>query len=84
MPGPSGYAAHSDDEALLLVESLLHELIAAGTLTIDRAVAVVEIAANARDQVRQDYGTRDAEAAIALDAILATLRRDQRPLASPL
>jgi hypothetical protein len=65
------------NEALLLVESLLLELVDARTLTTDRAIAVVEIALETRDQLRAARGDSNPYAGGALDAILATLHRER-------
>ena len=63
-----------DDSALLLVESLIHELVAAGTLDRARAMVVVEIAIGARGEIRTDRGDAVALAFDPLRAILDTLR----------
>lgn len=63
----SAYADSHGRAALLLVESLIHELVAKAVLTLGEAIDIIDIAI-------------DVEGELALAAGPASLRRDESPL----
>lgn len=73
-----------DDEpngeaALLLVESLLHGLIARGVISVEDAVEFVDIAAEVAEEIAGDAGdpvAKTAKALTLLSAIRASLEHD--------
>jgi hypothetical protein len=72
-PDPHGQAA------ILLVESLIHALVARAALSIDDAVDVVSVAVDATIEIAAERGDADDRhdpAAALLVAILASLRID--------
>ncbi|MBJ6122047.1 hypothetical protein [Sphingomonas mollis] len=56
-----GITASAGQAALLLVESLIHELVANGRLPLDRAIAVVEIATDTAGQIALAQCTDQAD-----------------------
>lgn len=74
-PDPQGQAA------LMLVESLIHQLIANATLSIDQAIKVVVVATEVKKVFAEETDERRAaldESLAILDAIAASLRVDAR------
>lgn len=55
LPQPQGIAAHGA-VALMLIESLIHFLIAKSTLTHGEALEVIEIASDALHEINYDHG----------------------------
>ena len=65
--------------ALLLVESLLHSLIARSVLSVEQAIEVVEVAADVKGEIAADQGDSPAtlrRSLVMLDAIAASLKFD--------
>lgn len=72
-PEPHGRAA------LLLVESLIHGLIARSALTVEQAVEIVQTAAEVKQDTADDVGDTPAtlrESLFLLDSISASLKHD--------
>ncbi len=66
---------------MLLVESLIHGLIAHSTITIAQAVEIVDIAADAKAEIDSDLGDakpRSRSAVDILDSISRSLKADLR------
>ena len=72
-PDPFGQAA------LLLVESLIHGLVASSTITLENAVDIVTVAIDVKDEIAADLGdspkTKDKSLEL-LAAIKASLSND--------
>ncbi len=74
-PGPDAHG----QAALLLVESLLHSLIARSVLSVEQAIEVVEVAADVKGEIAADRGDSAAtlrRSLVMLDAIVASLKFD--------
>lgn len=72
-PEPHGHAA------LLLVESLIHGLIASSSLTVEQAVEIIQIAAEVKHDTADDVGDTPAtleKSLRLLNSISASLRHD--------
>lgn len=70
-PDPHGHAA------MLLVESLLHELISRSVLSVAHAVAVVEVAADVEEELRSEpEGVPTRSSKMILDAVRDSLSTD--------
>ncbi len=76
-------AAHGPDAhgqaALLLVESLIHGLVARRIIAVEDAVEIVDVAAEVKAEVATDLGDSPAnlrKSLALLDAISSSLRRD--------
>ena len=72
-PDPHGHAA------LLLVESLIHGLIARGTLSVAEAVEIVDVATDVKVDGSAEIGDASANGGLSvslLEAIGASLGRD--------
>jgi len=72
-PAPDPAAPPTTDAhgeaAMLLVESLIHGLVARSVLSVDEAIALVAVAVDARAEIVADHGEADA----AQDRALALL-----------
>lgn len=65
--------------ALLLVESLIHSLIARAALTVEEAIETIEVATDAERELRDASGVlRDIDAPSMLTPIAASLRLELR------
>lgn len=67
--------------ALLLVESVIHGLIARSVISVDEAVEMVEVAAEVKAEVAEDMGDSPAtmrKSLMLLDSIAISLRIDQK------
>lgn len=76
--GQEGPDAHGQ-AALLLVESLIHALIAASVITLQEAVEVVDIAADVKEDIAESLGDSPAtlsQSLTLLQTISDSLRRD--------
>lgn len=72
-PGPYGQAA------LLLVESLIHGLVARSMLTSAEAVEIVEVAAEVKSEIGRDMGDSPAamrKSLMLLETMAQSLRSD--------
>ncbi|HEV2505155.1 MAG TPA: hypothetical protein VGV39_18915 [Mesorhizobium sp.] len=73
--GPDAYG----QAALLLVESLIHALIAASVISLQEAVEVVDIAADVKEDIAESLGDSPAtlsQSLTLLQTISDSLRRD--------
>ena len=67
--------------ALLLVESLIHDLVARAVISVDEAIEIVEVAAEVKAEVAADLGDSPAtmrHSLALLEAIGRSLRGDAR------
>ena len=74
-PGPDAHG----QAALLLVESLLHSLIARSVLSVEQAIEVVEVAADVKGEIAAERGDSPEtlrRSLVMLDAIVASLKFD--------
>lgn len=66
--------------ALLLIESLIHSLIARAALTVEEAIETIEVAADAEREIRDASGVlRDIDSPSMLTPIAASLRLETNP-----
>jgi len=85
MPSPTGTGGRTDPDAhgqaaLLLVESLIHGLIARSSLTRAEAIDIIDIAADVKIEYAEE--TEESRAILArslvlIEALAETLRKDQ-------
>lgn len=74
-PDPHGQAA------LLLLESLIHGLIARSVISVGDAVEMIEIAVEVKAEIAQDLGDSPAtmhQSILLLDSIAASLKIDEK------
>jgi hypothetical protein len=75
---PMAVADAHGEAAMLLVESLIHGLVARSVLSLDEAIALVAVAIDARVEIVADRGEHEAQdrALALLSAIRASLAID--------
>jgi hypothetical protein len=67
--------------ALLLVESLIHDLVARAVISVDEAVEIVQVAADVKAEVAAELGDSPAtmrHSLTLLESIVLSLRGDAR------
>lgn len=67
--------------AMLLVESLIHALVAQNVITVEEAIEIVDVAADVKREVAADLGDSPAtmrKSLSILSSINASLRQDSR------
>ena len=78
-PMPQGDPDPHGQAALLLVESLIHGLIASATLTVEEAVEIIEVAVEVKADIAADMGESRStleKSLTLLKAISSSLVRD--------
>lgn len=68
--------------AYLLIESLIHGLIAQSTITLDAAIDIVDVAAEVKTELGDPQETTPTSLGL-LEGLAGSLRTDQTSLATP-